>query len=508
MSLTTAGKFTIGGTLISEFQSSVNTDLRLYDNESTYIGSGAATNNLYGIRNTIIGYDAGLNSRVAGNNVVLGSYAAKNLNGQNNVVVGADTGRLLDNSADNIVIGKNTLQRVSTCSGNVAIGSLTGYNVSDGDFNVLIGHNVFTKGHATCVSNTVIGSFSEGSGYHNNVFGEGNYVVGSNNLLLGNQNRSSSSDCIILGYGNSNTGVDSIIIGKNITNSSNNVVNINNQIKSYERDVLTINNGENQNCAIQLSDSNIHLRAFNSFNVACPTVFEDAVVSNTVMDVRQLNVSAVCCMSSNIEMKSDDTVYWKIGLTNKTPESSDLSFVSKNKTFFTITDDFKPEILNFTGKHRCKLHADSNNGEMLIGMVVVANGEYCNLDDQPIIGIDESIPVVEVAVHKMDPRAFGVLCAVESEEDTMRSFNLGNIRFNVEKHSSRIIVNSVGEGSILVCNENGVIKNGDLLTTSGRYGYAMKQLDNRYMSYTVAKSTCDCLFHDGEVLMIGCTYKF
>ncbi len=499
----------MGGTISEDSTSTVFTDIRLYDNESTYIGSDAAKNNIYSIRNTIIGYEAGLNSRSAGNNVILGSYAAKNLNGQNNVVIGADTGRLLDDGCDNIVIGKNTLQRVDKCVGNIVIGSLTGYNVSDGDFNVLIGHNVFTKGHTTSVSSTVIGSFSEGNGYYNNSLGENNYVDGSNNLLLGNQNRSSSEDCIILGYGNSNTGVNSIIIGKNITNTDNDVVNINNQIKSSAKGMLTINNDGDPKCVIQLSDSNIHLRASNIFSVACPTVFEERVVSDSVMDVNQLNIAAVCCMSSNIEMKSDDTVFWKIGLTNKTPGSSDLSFISKNKTFFTITDEFRPEILNFTGKHRCKLQTiGDDNIELLVGMVVIANGKYCNLDDQPVIGIDESIPVVQICSQRMDPRAFGVLCATESEEDPMRSFNIGNIRFNVEKHSSRIVVNSVGEGSILVCNENGAITNGDFLTTSGINGYAMRQTENQYMNYTIAKSTCDCAFDDNEIFMIGCTYKF
>lgn len=505
MSLLSFGKFTTAGTVIEDASSSMFTDLRMYDNESTYIGSDAALNNVYGIRNTIIGYEAGLNSRLAGNNVILGSFAAKNLNGQNNVVVGADTGRLLNDSSDNVVIGKNTLQRVTKCSGNIAFGSLTGYNVSDGDFNVLIGHNVFTKGYVTCISNTVIGSFSEGSGSHNNMFGENNYVVGSNNMLLGNKNRSTSDDCIILGYGNSNTGVKSIIIGNFISNTSNNIVNINNQIQSPDRGMLSIHNGETRNCSLELSNSNINLHASDVFNIDCQTVFEDRVVSNSVMDVQQLNVAAVCCMSSNIEIKSEDTVFWKIGLTNKSSESSDLSFVSKNKTFFTITDDFKPEILNFTGKHRCKLARETT---LLTGMVVIATGKYCNLYDQSVIGIDESIPIVDIATKRMDPCAFGVLCAVEPENETMRSFNLGNIIFRVEKMSSRIVVNSAGEGGILVCCENGPIKNGDLLTTSGMAGYAMRQSDNVCMNYTIAKATCDCTFEFTDTFLIGCSYKF
>lgn len=509
MSLTVTGKFTLGGTLVEDTTSvSTFADMRIYNNESTYIGSDAGKNNLYGVRNTILGYQAGLDSRLGGNNVILGSYAGKNLNGQNNVVIGSDTGRLLNLSHDNIVIGKNTLQRVGECKGNIAIGSSTGYNLNGGDFNVLIGHYVFTSGYETSISNTIIGSFSDGKGSYNNAFGENNRVVGSNNILLGNKNTCGTDNSVVLGYGNSNIGKNSIIIGNNIKNTDGNVVNINNQIMSHRSGILSIYNDVGRSCGINFGERSIDVFASSNVNVKCPILFEDTVVSTRVMDVNTLNIAAVCCMSSNIEIKSDGTVFWKIGLTNKTVDSSDLSFISKNKTVMTITDEFQPEILNFTGKHRCKL-LNNADGELKIGMVVVATGEYCNLEDERVVGIDESIPIVKISSERMDARAFGVLCALESDADETRDFNIGNIRFSVEKLSPRIIVNSVGEGAIMVCGENGSIRNGDFLTTSGRSGYAMKQQGGQYMNYTIAKATCDCVFQDiQDTQMIGCTYKF
>ena len=57
-----------------------------------------------------------------------------------------------------------------------------------------------------------------------------------------------------------------------------------------------------------------------------------------------------------------------------------------------------------------------------------------------------------------------------------------------------MIVNSIGEGGILVCNSNGNIENGDYITSSDYLGYGEKQDDDILHNYTVAKSTMDCDF--------------
>ncbi len=58
----------------------------------------------------------------------------------------------------------------------------------------------------------------------------------------------------------------------------------------------------------------------------------------------------------------------------------------------------------------------------------------------------------------------------------------------------RIIINSVGEGGIWVCNSNGNIENGDYITSSDYLGYGEKQDDDLLHNYTVGKSTIDCNF--------------
>ena len=57
-------------------------------------------------------------------------------------------------------------------------------------------------------------------------------------------------------------------------------------------------------------------------------------------------------------------------------------------------------------------------------------------------------------------------------------------------------VNSLGEGSIWVCNKNSNLENGDYISSSSVPGYGMKQTLNEGIltNYTVAKITSDCNF--------------
>ena len=81
----------------------------------------------------------------------------------------------------------------------------------------------------------------------------------------------------------------------------------------------------------------------------------------------------------------------------------------------------------------------------------------------------------------------------------------------------RLIINSVGEGGIWVCNYNGSLENGDYITTSPIEGIGMKQDDDLLHNYTVAKITQDedfiseaeAFVHDGTFYkkkFVGCTY--
>ena len=70
-----------------------------------------------------------------------------------------------------------------------------------------------------------------------------------------------------------------------------------------------------------------------------------------------------------------------------------------------------------------------------------------------------------------------------------------------------VYVNSVGEGLINVCGENGDIEIGDYITTSSIPGKGMKQSDDLMHNYTVAKARENVTFSSPtEVKQIACSY--
>ena len=58
----------------------------------------------------------------------------------------------------------------------------------------------------------------------------------------------------------------------------------------------------------------------------------------------------------------------------------------------------------------------------------------------------------------------------------------------------RLLINSLGDGAILVADTNGPIENGDFLQASPVPGYAERQSTNALSNCTIAKATMDCDF--------------
>jgi len=70
-----------------------------------------------------------------------------------------------------------------------------------------------------------------------------------------------------------------------------------------------------------------------------------------------------------------------------------------------------------------------------------------------------------------------------------------------------VSINSLGEGQINVCGENGAIEQGDLIVTSSIAGKGMKQSDDIVRSITVAKARESVTFSDpSEIKQIACIY--
>jgi hypothetical protein len=280
--------------------------------------------------------------------------------------------------------------------------------------------------------------------------------------------------------------------------------------------------------------SNVTNSNVNEF-LGAAVIDEDLYVGGRIFCNGFSMASAISELTSSINLFSninllqvgETTPRWIIGLENVLPPTSDLIFKSKNNTTVTFTDNFTTETLNFTAKHRCSTEEsiDMFNISEYVGKIVIANGTYINLNEESKIEIDEAIPRIELASKKKDPRVFGVIAGLE-DPGNQRSYKLGNLKFEHEKKDNsaiKVIINSLGEGAIWVCNADGPLKNGDLITSSHIPGLGTKQNSQSIMSYTVAKITCDCDFkvlggimdvqeftHNGREYkraFVGCVYK-
>jgi hypothetical protein len=162
----------------------------------------------------------------------------------------------------------------------------------------------------------------------------------------------------------------------------------------------------------------------------------------------------------------------------------------------TILDTLCSLFGTFTGMHRCftedPLYDNSNPQKFkddYLGRIVVSTGkiatdisnennEWNIYYDKDGITPEDAVPMIELCRKRKDKAVFGVM---------------GN---PTRKNSrpERMIINSIGEGPILVINSNGNIENGDYIQSSDYLGYGEKQDDDLLHNYTVAKATMDCSF--------------
>jgi hypothetical protein len=171
-------------------------------------------------------------------------------------------------------------------------------------------------------------------------------------------------------------------------------------------------------------------------------------------------------------------------------------------TQYGYVDNGTGFVNTFTGQHRCFPHTTLHSNEMseLVGLIVGANGEYVSLNhEEPLTGkdgitISEAVPKVKLCDKSQDATVFGVVSDVDDSEsfkDHYGSFVSTSAR---EAGNTRLIVNSIGEGAIWVCDKAGVIQNGDYITSCSVPGYGAKQAEPTLHNYTVAKITMNCDF--------------
>lgn len=166
--------------------------------------------------------------------------------------------------------------------------------------------------------------------------------------------------------------------------------------------------------------------------------------------------------------------------------------------FDAVVDD-----INFTGQHRNLISSEEAMSITdKIGLIVISDGTYCETidikdPDNTTISINESLPKVKLSNSRNDKRVFGVISDKEDTESNSREI-IAAARWGTlipkKPNDHRLIINSVGEGAIWICNINGNLENGDYITSCEIPGYGMRQNGDDLKNYTVAKITCDCDF--------------
>ena len=106
--------------------------------------------------------------------------------------------------------------------------------------------------------------------------------------------------------------------------------------------------------------------------------------------------------------------------------------------------------------------------------------------------------------HKVDEENIDIGMIVKTTNATSVDITTTNVSVsltNVDNDKSVFgvmarnnYVNSVGDGSVWICNKNGNLTSGDYITTSTVAGYGVVQNDDILHNYTVAKILTDCDF--------------
>jgi len=131
----------------------------------------------------------------------------------------------------------------------------------------------------------------------------------------------------------------------------------------------------------------------------------------------------------------------------------------------------------FTGAHELPMAPGETIGE---GDVVILNGKM----------------QLEKARQPMDTRWAGVLIKEPPNDNTKTPDSLGNTKGFSYSVAAVGDVRTNGCKGFKVCDQGGPVKSGDLLCTSSRPGFLMKQADDIVRSYTVAKCLQDVVFDD------------
>jgi hypothetical protein len=211
---------------------------------------------------------------------------------------------------------------------------------------------------------------------------------------------------------------------------------------------------------------------------------------------------------------------------NGLPEIAAVQFAMSSgdavRVFVGTIKNAAGAVVAFTGSHDGLVSPTENIelGDILVDVDIVAKRD-----------MSDAISTLTKSTQINQKSVFGVLrsyaqenyipyCLAEEYQEEIISYvgedatsslvwkeRLNPIHQTVVDNHKFVFTNSIGEGLINVCGENGNIEIGDLISSSSIPGKGMKQDDDIIRSYTVAKARESVTFSSPtEVKQIACTY--
>jgi hypothetical protein len=226
--------------------------------------------------------------------------------------------------------------------------------------------------------------------------------------------------------------------------------------------------------------------------VLCGTFADNASISLIMNEYASANYTGVSFWPTVETFNNTDLLffYWNYNLENVT---------TKYYKYFGIT------LTLFTGQHKTLPDDPTIKQNLLqnVGLIMSSNDTgYTSCDSENnvysgkrAIYINEALPNCSLSVIDEDPCVFGII--TNNTNGNSGKYDDTTTEFCTSLNDS-VRVNSLGEGAIWVSNINGLIQNGDWITTSRIPGVGKKQNEIRRCNYTVAKATMSCDFDLGS----------
>lgn len=165
----------------------------------------------------------------------------------------------------------------------------------------------------------------------------------------------------------------------------------------------------------------------------------------------------------------------------------------------------------FTGSHDGLLPTSQSPvpGDILVDTEVVAKPNIFDTITKVALSSSASQASV-IGVYGKDA-AEGhtpvALSEIITDSNNVKQSSIKSEYLSLYTNHKNVVINSLGEGQINVCGENGNIEVGDLIVTSNTAGKGMKQSDDIVRGCTVAKARESVTFSSpDEVKQIACIY--